>query len=98
MASDRSHLFRLLLWSLLPAAALAAPPAPPNVLFISVDDLRPEVGAYCQQAVCSPSRTSVLTGLRPETTRVFDLTTHFRSTVPGAVTLPEHFKRHGYRT
>ncbi|QDU88877.1 Choline-sulfatase [Pirellulimonas nuda] len=54
--------------------------------------------AYCQQAVCSPSRTSVLTGARPDTTRVWDLTTHFRKALPDVVTLPQHFKEHGYVT
>src|SRR5438309_1251806 len=34
--------------------------------------------AYCQQAVCSPSRSSLLTGRRPDSTRVYDLVTHFR--------------------
>ncbi len=52
--------------------------------------------AYCQQAVCSPSRTSLMTGLRPDSTRVYDLVTHFRSNVPDVITLGQHFKQNGY--
>ncbi len=92
----------------------------PNILFIAIDDLRPELGcygdnhikspnidriakagmlfkrAYCQQAVCSPSRTSLMTGTRPDTTRVWDLVTHFRTTTPDVVTLGQHFMANGY--
>ena len=68
----------------------------PNILFIAVDDLRPELGcygsdiaitpnidalagdgllferAYCQQAICSPSRASLMTGARPETINIIE--------------------------
>jgi arylsulfatase A-like enzyme len=105
-----------------PAALPAAETAPtrPNVLFIAVDDLRPELGcygkdyikspnldriakagmvfnrAYCQQAVCSPTRSSLMTGTRPDTTKVWDLVTHFRTALPQVVTLGQHFKQNGY--
>ena len=99
-----------------------APAKRPNVLFIAVDDLRPELGcygnpiikspnidrlakqglqlnrAYCQQALCSPSRSSLLTGTRPDTTKVWNLSTHFRKALPDVVTLPQHFKNAGYFT
>ena len=54
--------------------------------------------AYCQQAVCNPSRASIMTGLRPDTLRIWDLPTHFRSQHPDVVTLPQYFLRHGYFT
>ena len=52
--------------------------------------------AYCMQAVCSPSRNAVLTGLRPETLRIHDLATNFRRRAPAVKTLPEWFKEHGH--
>ena len=54
--------------------------------------------AYCQLAVCAPSRHSLLTGLRPDTIKVWDLGTHFREALPEAVTLPQAFKEAGYST
>ncbi len=54
--------------------------------------------AYCQQAVGSPSRLSLLSGRRPDSIRVWDLNTHFRQALPNLITLPQHFKKHGYTT
>ncbi len=54
--------------------------------------------AYCQQALCNPSRASVMTGLRPDTLRVWDLPTHFRDTTPEVISMPEHFMKQGYFT
>ena len=54
--------------------------------------------AYCNQAVCSPSRNALLVGLRPQSLGIYDLETNFRKGSPSAVTLPEHFKANGYFT
>ncbi len=54
--------------------------------------------AFCNQAVCAPSRNSLMTGLRPQTIGIYDLPTNFRKGVPDAVTVAQYFKGHGYRT
>jgi iduronate 2-sulfatase len=54
--------------------------------------------AYANQAVCSPSRNALLTGLRPQTLGIYDLGTNFRQARPDAVTLPQYFRSAGYRT
>src|SRR5688572_23830810 len=50
------------------------------------------------QAVCAPSRNAFLTGLRPQTLRIYDLGTNFRRRAPDVMTLPQHFKAHGYES
>ncbi|MCB0656012.1 MAG: sulfatase [Saprospiraceae bacterium] len=97
-------------------------PKHPNILFISIDDLRPDIGvydnplihtphldalaadgmvfrqAYCQAAVCAPSRASLMTGLRPDSTRVWHLGDKFRELHPDIVTMPQYFHQFGYHT
>lgn len=94
----------------------------PNVLFIIVDDFRPELGcygnnvvvspnidrlagqgvvftrAYSQQSICNPSRSSLLTGMRPDSIKVWDQVAHFRKHQPDLKTLPQYFKENGYHS
>lgn len=69
----------------------------PNLDRLAANGIRFE-RAYCQLADCNPSRSSALTGLRPDTVKIYDPQTHFRLTVPDAVTLPQYFKKNGYYT
>ncbi len=104
------------------ANKMMAKPAKPNILFIAVDDLKPNIAvygdrhaktpgmdrlakqgivfmnSYCQQAICAATRASILTGMRPDKTRVWDLITDFRQVNPNVVTLPQYFKQNGYET
>lgn len=51
---------------------------------------------YVQQAVCSPTRQSILTGRRPDRTRVYDLYVYFRDVAANYTTIPQWFRMHGY--
>ena len=100
----------------------------PNVLFVTIDDLRPELGCYrgdhypvpvspemrtphmdgladqslllmrahSQLTICNPSRTSLLTGRRPDSTKVWENKRYFREMSGNYTTLPQYFKQNGY--
>ena len=54
--------------------------------------------AYCNQAVCAPSRFNLMLGSRSTSTGLYGLGNHLRRTLPDAVTMPQYFAKHGYRT
>ncbi len=105
-----------------PAAKRVQPEPQKNVLFFHIDDLRPELAcygqnaikspnidslaasgvlfnrAYCQQALCGPSRISMMSGMYPDSTGVTDLWTPLTKVMPDAMTLPRYFKERGYET
>ena len=115
---------RILILELVTALGFAAVQAAqkPNVLLILVDDLKPTMGcygdnaaitphmdalarrgmrfdmAYCNQAVCAPSRFTLMLGSHSTSTGLYGLGSHLRKAYPGAVTMPQYFAKHGYRT
>ncbi|MEO0734657.1 MAG: sulfatase-like hydrolase/transferase [Bacteroidota bacterium] len=110
----------LSLLGLLTACHQHEPKLPPNVLFITVDDLGPFLPCYdypavhsprfdelatrsvlfanthCQVALCTPSRTSVLTGVRPTKSGILQIDDNWQTILPDARSLPRHFRDHGY--
>ena len=110
----------IVIWWPDPPTRVAAAPRP-NILFIAIDDLRPELGcygveaiqtphidalaasgvrfdrAYCQIAICAPSRISLLAGRRPDALNIYRIGDDFRGKHPDLVTLPQHFLKLGYR-
>ncbi len=104
------------------AIVSAQKPVRPNILFIAIDDLKPELGCYgnkqiktpnidrlakmgtvfmsnyCQQAVCGPTRASLMTGKRPDYTKIWDLKTKMRDVNPDILSLPQYLITQGYST
>lgn len=115
------YIFLIISFSLITAAS-GSSGSKKNILFISVDDLRPELNCYgstymhtpnidklaangmlfsnvySQQAICTPSRISMLSGLRPSTTEIYKLDDKLKDKAPDVVSMPKTFKNNGYQT
>lgn len=109
---------------LIPGMSVLAQNKKPNVLFIAIDDMRPELAcysesqivspnidriaseglvfnrAYCQVALCGPSRLSIMTGMHPDRLKNYGMSSsnkiEWRDYRPGITSLPEQFRNHGY--
>jgi len=53
---------------------------------------------YCQQAVSGPTRASLMTGMRPDYTKVYTLETKMRDINPDILSIPQYFISQGYST
>ena len=69
----------------------------PNIDRLAARGLRFDM-AYCNQAVCAPSRFTLMLGSHSTSTGLYGLGSSLRANIPDAVTLPQHFAKHGYRT
>ncbi len=69
----------------------------PNIDGLAARGMRFEL-AYCNQAVCAPSRFTLMLGSHSTSTGLVGLGSNLRKAIPNAITLPQHFANHGYRT
>lgn len=69
----------------------------PNLDALAARGMRFDL-AYCNQAVCAPSRFTLMLGSHSTSTGLYGLGNNLRDIIPNAITLPQHFAKHGYRT
>jgi iduronate 2-sulfatase len=99
-AAERPNILLILVDDLKPALGCYGDAAAvtPNLDRLAARGMRFDL-AYCNQAVCAPSRFHLMLGSHSTSTGLYGLGSRLREVLPGAVTLPQHFARHGgYRT
>jgi iduronate 2-sulfatase len=98
-AAERPNVLLILVDDLKPALGCYGDPAAktPHIDRLAARGMRFDL-AYCNQAVCAASRYTLLLGARSTSTGLYDLGHRLRRWLPDAVTLPQFFSRHGYRS
>ncbi len=99
VAQERPNVLMILVDDLRPALGCYGDPVAktPNLDRLAARGMRFDL-AYCNQAVCAPSRFTLLLGSHSTSTGLYGLGSQLRQRLPDAVTLPQHFAKHGYRT
>jgi iduronate 2-sulfatase len=97
--TKRPNVLLLLVDDLKPALGCYGDPVAitPNIDRLAKRSTRFDL-AYCNQAVCAPSRFTLMLGSHSTSTGLYGLGSHLRKIIPDAVTLPQHFSKQGYRT
>ena len=98
-AADKPNVLMILVDDLKPALGCYGDETAisPNIDKLAARGIRFDL-AYCNQAVCAPSRFNLMLGSRSTSTGLYGLGNHLRKSLPNAVTLPQYFSRHGYHT
>lgn len=98
-AQDRPNVLMILVDDLKPAIGAYGDPIAktPNLDRLAESGMRFDL-AYCNQAVCAPSRYTLMLGSHSTSTGLYGLGSPLRQIVPDAVTMPQYFEQHGYRT
>ncbi|MEM7697789.1 MAG: sulfatase-like hydrolase/transferase [Verrucomicrobiota bacterium] len=99
LGADRPNVLLILVDDLKPALGCYGDT---DAVTPNIDDLAARgtrfAKAYCNQAVCAPSRYNLMLGSHSTTTGLYGLGSNLRATLPDAITFPQHFSAHGYRT
>ena len=97
--TEKPNVLMILVDDLKPAIGAYGDPVAktPNIDRLAASGIRFDM-AYCNQAVCAPSRFTLMLGSHSTSTGLYGLGSSLRKLVPDAVTMPQYFAQHGYRT